>query len=75
MYFVPAATNVRGYGAQHGVRKPPHPSPQIGNITMARGIYISAMTPGSGKSLVTLGLADMLLRHADRVGADLAAAA
>ena len=35
---------------------------------MARGIYVSAMTPGSGKSLVTLGLADMLLRHADRVG-------
>lgn len=37
-------------------------------MPMARGIYISAMTPGSGKSLVTLGLADMLLRHADRIG-------
>ena len=35
---------------------------------MARGIYVSAMTPGSGKSLVSLGLADMLHRHADRVG-------
>ncbi|MCC3298692.1 phosphate acetyltransferase [Arthrobacter sp. zg-Y916] len=35
---------------------------------MARGIYVSAMTPGSGKSLISLGLADMLHRHADRVG-------
>ncbi|MCC3289419.1 MULTISPECIES: phosphate acetyltransferase [unclassified Arthrobacter] len=35
---------------------------------MARGIYVSAMTPGSGKSLISLGLADMLGRHADRVG-------
>ena len=35
---------------------------------MARGIYVSAMTPGSGKSLISLGLADMLNRHADRVG-------
>ena len=35
---------------------------------MARGIYVSAMTPGSGKTLISLGLADMLHRHADRVG-------
>ncbi|MBG6183477.1 phosphate acetyltransferase [Arthrobacter sp. CAN_A214] len=35
---------------------------------MTRGIYVSAMTPGSGKSLISLGLADMLHRHADRVG-------
>ncbi|MEB7446951.1 phosphate acetyltransferase [Arthrobacter koreensis] len=35
---------------------------------MARGIYVSAMTPGSGKSLISLGLADMLQRHADRIG-------
>jgi phosphate acetyltransferase len=35
---------------------------------MAHGIYVSAITPGSGKSLVTLGLADMLHRHADRIG-------
>ena len=35
---------------------------------MASGIYVSAMTPGSGKSLISLGLADMLGRHADRVG-------
>ena len=26
---------------------------------MARGIYVSASTPASGKSLVTLGLADL----------------
>ena len=35
---------------------------------MAIGIYVSATTPGSGKSLVALGLADMLHRHADRIG-------
>ncbi|WDF33505.1 phosphate acetyltransferase [Arthrobacter agilis] len=35
---------------------------------MTRGIYVSAMTNGSGKSLISLGLADMLHRHADRVG-------
>ena len=35
---------------------------------MARGIYISAMTPASGKSLISLGLADTLHRHADRIG-------
>ncbi|WP_294568836.1 phosphate acetyltransferase [uncultured Arthrobacter sp.] len=35
---------------------------------MTRGIYVSAMNPGSGKSLISLGLADMLHRHADRVG-------
>lgn len=35
---------------------------------MARGIYVSASTPASGKSLVTLGLADLLHRHADRIG-------
>ncbi|WP_026551831.1 phosphate acetyltransferase [Arthrobacter sp. H20] len=35
---------------------------------MTRGIYVSAMTEGSGKSLISLGLADMLHRHSDRVG-------
>ncbi|MCQ9165106.1 phosphate acetyltransferase [Arthrobacter sp. STN4] len=35
---------------------------------MTRGIYISATTPGSGKTLVSLGLADALHRHADRIG-------
>ncbi|MDQ0277833.1 phosphate acetyltransferase [Arthrobacter silviterrae] len=35
---------------------------------MARGIYVSATTPGSGKTLVSLGLADALHRHADRIG-------
>ncbi|WP_427006338.1 phosphate acetyltransferase [Pseudarthrobacter sp. H2] len=35
---------------------------------MAKGIYVSATTPGSGKSLIALGLADMLHRHADRIG-------
>jgi phosphate acetyltransferase len=35
---------------------------------MAIGIYVSATAPGSGKSLVSLGLADMLHRHADRIG-------
>ena len=33
---------------------------------MAKGIYVSATTPGSGKSLIALGLADTLHRHADR---------
>ncbi|WP_084157108.1 phosphate acetyltransferase [Haematomicrobium sanguinis] len=32
-----------------------------------RGIYVSATTSGSGKSLISLGLADMLHRHADRI--------
>jgi phosphate acetyltransferase len=35
---------------------------------MAKGIYVSATTPGSGKSLIALGLADSLHRHADRIG-------
>ena len=35
---------------------------------MTRGIYVSATTPGSGKTLVALGLADALHRHADRIG-------
>ncbi len=35
---------------------------------MARGIYISATTSSSGKSLISLGLADLLHRHADRIG-------
>ena len=35
---------------------------------MVTGIYVSAVTPESGKSLVSLGLADTLHRHADRVG-------
>ncbi|GAA2174477.1 phosphate acetyltransferase [Arthrobacter parietis] len=33
-----------------------------------RGIYVSAMAPGSGKSLISLGLASMLQGHADRIG-------
>lgn len=35
---------------------------------MARGIYVSAMTPGSGEALISLGLADTLHRRADRIG-------
>lgn len=35
---------------------------------MALGIYVSATTPGSGKTLVSLGLADALHRRADRIG-------
>ncbi len=35
---------------------------------MTTGIYLSAMTPLSGKSLVALGLADSLIKRADRVG-------
>ncbi|MGY2745186.1 BioD-like phosphotransacetylase family protein [Arthrobacter sp. UYCu723] len=35
---------------------------------MAKGIYVSATTPGSGKSLISLGLADTLHRHAGRIG-------
>ncbi|GAA1496096.1 phosphate acetyltransferase [Paeniglutamicibacter kerguelensis] len=35
---------------------------------MARGIYVCASVPGSGKNLVSLGLVDALHRHADRVG-------
>ena len=35
---------------------------------MARGIYVSATTPGSGKSLVALGLAETLHRQTDRIG-------
>jgi phosphate acetyltransferase len=35
---------------------------------MTQGIYISAMAAGSGKSLISLGLADMLHRHAGRIG-------
>ena len=35
---------------------------------MATGIYLSAMTSQSGKSLVALGLADSLIKRADRVG-------
>ncbi|WP_281098869.1 phosphate acetyltransferase [Acaricomes phytoseiuli] len=34
----------------------------------AQGIYVSAAMPGSGKSLITLGLADALHRRADRIG-------
>ncbi len=34
---------------------------------MSRGIYVSATTPGSGKTLVSLGLADALHRRADRI--------
>ncbi|MFI7480826.1 phosphate acetyltransferase [Kocuria sp. M1R5S2] len=35
---------------------------------MTQGIYVSAMTPQSGKSLVALGLADSLFRKTDRLG-------
>ncbi|KHL05655.1 phosphate acetyltransferase [Sinomonas humi] len=35
---------------------------------MSKGIYISATTPGSGKSLVALGLAEALHSHTDRIG-------
>lgn len=35
---------------------------------MTQGIYVSAMTPQSGKSLVVLGLADSLFRKTDRLG-------
>ena len=35
---------------------------------MTRGIFVSATNPGSGKTLVSLGLADALYRHADRIG-------
>lgn len=35
---------------------------------MASGIYLSAVGPESGKSLVSLGLVDALHRHADRIG-------
>ncbi|MFW0155327.1 phosphate acetyltransferase [Rothia sp. P6271] len=35
---------------------------------MTTGIYLSAMNPLSGKSLVSLGLADSLIKRADRVG-------
>ncbi|WP_077490483.1 phosphate acetyltransferase [Sinomonas mesophila] len=35
---------------------------------MARGIYVSATTPGSGKSLVALGVAEALHRHTGRIG-------
>ncbi|AJT41901.1 phosphate acetyltransferase [Psychromicrobium lacuslunae] len=35
---------------------------------MTQGIYVSAAMPGSGKSLITLGLADALHRRADRIG-------
>lgn len=37
-------------------------------MTMSSGIYVSATTPGSGKTLVSLGLADALHRRADRIG-------
>lgn len=35
---------------------------------MTQGIYVSATMPGSGKSLITLGLADAMHRRADRIG-------
>ena len=35
---------------------------------MTRGIYVSATTPGSGKTIVSLGLADALHRRADKIG-------
>lgn len=35
---------------------------------MTHGIYLSAMTPLSGKSMVALGLMDTLFKNSDRVG-------
>jgi phosphate acetyltransferase len=35
---------------------------------MTTGLYLSAMSQNSGKSLVALGLADSLIKRADRVG-------
>lgn len=35
---------------------------------MTTGIYLSAMTQNSGKSLIALGLADSLIKRANRVG-------
>lgn len=35
---------------------------------MTNGMYISAMTQGSGKSLIALGLFDSLVKETDRVG-------
>lgn len=37
-------------------------------VSPSRGVYVCASTPGAGKSLVTLGLVDILHRHADKVG-------
>lgn len=38
------------------------------DTTMTNGMYISAMTQGSGKSLIALGLFDSLIKDTDRVG-------
>lgn len=35
---------------------------------MTQGIYLSAMTPQAGKSLIALGLTDTLFKSSDRVG-------
>ena len=35
---------------------------------MTTGIFLEALTPRSGKTLVSLGLADSLIRRADQVG-------
>ncbi|WP_137801563.1 phosphate acetyltransferase [Kocuria sp. 2SI] len=35
---------------------------------MTQGIYLSAMTPAAGKSLIALGLTDTLFKNSDRVG-------
>ena len=35
---------------------------------MTTGLYLSATSPNSGKSLIALGLADSLIKRADRVG-------
>ena len=35
---------------------------------MTTGIFLDAMTPRAGKTLIALGLADSLIRRADRVG-------
>lgn len=35
---------------------------------MTQGIYISAMTPQSGKTLVALGLTDTMFKRTDALG-------
>jgi phosphate acetyltransferase len=42
--------------------------PDLLGTRASRGIYVSATTPGSGKSLVALGLVEALHSHTDRIG-------
>lgn len=37
-------------------------------VSPNRGVYVCASAPGAGKSLVTLGLVDIMHRHSDKVG-------